>query len=84
MVKTTGSVVVVNMVKLTDMVDEVKMPGLVVVFNVVKMMGLMIVDALAKSPKYHRPMRFCVCADQLLKTVISPIFAHLLYVRPNL
>ena len=68
--KTTGSVVVVNMVKLTDMVDvvnEVKMPGLVVVFNVVKMMGLMKVDALAKPPKYHRPMRFCVCADQLLK-----------------
>ena len=54
-VKTTGSVVVVNMVKLTDMVgvvNEVKMPGMGAVFNV--------------------------------KTVISSIFAHWLYVRPNL
>ena len=42
-VKTTGSLVVVNMVKLTDMLTP-----------------------------------------QPLKTVISPIFAHLLYVRPNL
>ena len=79
--------VVVNVVKLTDMVgvvNEEKIPGLVVVFNVVKMMGLMVVDALAKRPEYHRLMCFCVCADQPLKTVISPIFAHLLYVRPNL
>ena len=54
-VKTTGSVDVVNMVKLTDrvgVVKEVKKPGMGVVFNV--------------------------------KTGISPIFAHWLYVRPNL
>ena len=53
--KTTGLVVVVNMVKLTDMVsevNEVKMPGMGAVFNV--------------------------------KTVVSSIFAHWLYVRPNL
>ena len=55
----------------------VKMVGLIVVDSVVKMSDLVFVINLKKNVGF-------VCYGQCGKKVKSLIFAHLLYVRPNL